>query len=166
MREGALEGAPAEETVAFWKKAALLHRGVSAAQQAIGQARTRIEQLREAAGRSQSAPDGIDREIYEIEQALHEVEKGLSGSGAKNEVGEPTEATVADRLGAVLIGTRFSTYGPTPTHRKSLQWGQESFSELRSQLNRVLTERIPAVEDRLADAGAPWTPGAPIPPIE
>lgn len=166
MREGALEGAPAEETVAFWKEAALLHRGVSAAQQAIEQARTRIEHLQEAASRSQSAPDGIDRDLYEIKQAIYEVEKGLSGSGAKNEVGEPTEATVASRLGAVLIGTRFSTYGPTPTHRKSLQWGQESFSDLRSQLNRVLTERIPAVEARLAEAGAPWTPGAPIPAVE
>lgn len=165
MREGALQGAPPEETVAFWRQVAALQRGVTAAGRAVELARSRADDLRTALARSQIAPDGVDQDLYAIERNLYEIEEGLSGSQAKGEVGELATAAVTDRLSAALIGTVFSTYGPTPTHRQSLEWGREAFAELRERINAILTERIPSVERRLQEAGAPWTPGAPIPPL-
>jgi len=166
MREGALKGAPTDEVVAFWEDVAMLNRGVSASNQAIGDARDRLKAMHKAVARSRSAPDGLDKALYGIEQDLYDIKEGLTGSQVKGEVGEPTKTSVMDRLGAAALGTHFSTYGPTPTHEQSLEWGKQDFQDLRSRLNAILTERIPAVEQQLADSGAPWTPGAPIPPVE
>jgi len=165
MRKGALKGAPNDRVVAFWQDVAMLNRSVSAAGQAIGNARDRIKAMHQAVARSRTAPDGLDQDLYSIEQSLYDIEEGLGGSQVKGEVGEPAMASVSTRLSAAAIGTRFSTYGPTPTHEQSLEWGKQAFQDLRSRLNAILTERIPAVEQKLADSGAPWTPGAPIPPV-
>ena len=166
MREGALKGAPTDQVVAFWQDVAMLNRSVSAASQAIGNARDRIKAMHTAVARSRTTPDGLDKDLYAMEQDLYDIEEGLSGSQVKGEVGEPAKASVSTRLAAAAIGTRFSTYGPTPTHEQSLEWGKQAFQDLRTRLNAILTERIPAVEQKLADSGAPWTPGAPIPPVK
>ncbi|HKL53188.1 MAG TPA: hypothetical protein VJ902_04460, partial [Wenzhouxiangellaceae bacterium] len=62
-----------------------------------------------------------------------------------------------------MIGTGRSTYGPTPTHERSLEIAEQQFDEVRADLNRLVEQRIPALEDALFDAGAPWTPGSPVP---
>ena len=72
---------------------------------------------------------------------------------------------MSTRLRAVSSGTRSSTYGPTPTHRRSLEIAEQELEVLRQRLNAVLEERLPALEKQLQEAGAPWTPGQPVPPV-
>ena len=62
-------------------------------------------------------------------------------------------------------GTAWSTYGPTPTHRRSLEIAEKEFASVRARLDAVLDERLPAFEKRLDQAGAPWTPGRPVPAL-
>jgi hypothetical protein len=61
------------------------------------------------------------------------------------------------------FGSAFSTYGPTPAQRRSLEIAQEEYEVVRSRLDALLTTRLPAFERALQEAGAPWTPGGPIP---
>ena len=63
------------------------------------------------------------------------------------------------------MGTAWSTYGPTPTHRRSLEVGEKELAAVRERLNAVLDVRLPALEKKLEQAGAPWTPGRPVPPL-
>ena len=93
------------------------------------------------------------------------IEEGLSGHQSRGAVGEPGVHAVSTRLRAVSSGTRSSTYGPTPTHRRSLEIIEQEFGVLRGRLNTVLEERLPALERQLEAAGAPWTPGQPVPPV-
>jgi hypothetical protein len=53
-----------------------------------------------------------------------------------------------------------STYGPTPTHRRSLEIAEAEFAKVA-----VLEQRLPAFEKRLEEKGAFWTPGRPVPPL-
>ena len=115
--------------------------------------------------RSRSAPSGLDAELHAIEQELYSIEEALSGNRSRRAVGEANVHTVSTRLRAVSSGTRSSTYGPTPTHRRSLEIAEEEFRGLRERLNAVLEERLPALERALEEAGAPWTPGQPLPPV-
>ncbi len=36
---------------------------------------------------------------------------------------------------------------------------------MRERLNAILERRLPAFEKKLEQAGAPWTPGRPVPPL-
>jgi septal ring factor EnvC (AmiA/AmiB activator) len=165
LRKGALEGASPEETVAFWQQLAATRRATTAASRALTRAFERTKELQVALGRSRSAPNSLDAELHAIEQELYAIEEGLSGHRSRGAVGEANVHTVSTRLRAVSSGTRSSTYGPTPTHRRSLEIAQQEFEALRQRLNAVLEERLPALEKKLEEAGAPWTPGQPVPPV-
>ena len=62
-----------------------------------------------------------------------------------------------------MIGTMFSTYGPTPTHRRSLEIAAENFAGIRDGLKRIHGSDLPALRARLDAAGVPWTPGRAVP---
>ena len=63
----------------------------------------------------------------------------------------------------VYNGISSSSYGPTPSHRKSLDYARETFAPIRSRLNAIIESDIPALRDAVREAGAPWGQGQPIP---
>ena len=166
MREGALEGAAPEKTVAFWRRTAELEGKLGAAGKVLEALKEKVEAMDQALAASQSAPDGLDRGLYELRQDLYEVEVRLYGQPAKRQVGEPERPTVGSRLRAAKMGSDMSTYGPTPNIEKTLRIAEEQFAEIREELNELRDDRIPAFRQKLIDAGAPWTPGQEIPKVD
>jgi hypothetical protein len=140
-------------------------RATSAAAQAVGQALKRVEDLGTALGRSRSGPDGLDTELNAIRQELFAIDEALAGNRARASVEDDGPVTVTRRVRVAQVGTAFSTYGPTPTHRRSLEIAEAEFTGLRERLNAVLEQRLPAFEKKLEQAGAPWTSGRPVPPL-
>jgi photosystem II stability/assembly factor-like uncharacterized protein len=165
MRPGALPGADPKETAAFLARVAEVSRATGAATQALSQALTRVETLGTAVGRSRSAPDELDAELHAIRQELHAIDEALVGNRARASVEDDGVVTVTRRVQVAQVGTAWSTYGPTPTHRRSLEIAEKEFAAVRERLNAVLEQRLPALEKRLEQAGAPWTPGRPVPPL-
>jgi photosystem II stability/assembly factor-like uncharacterized protein len=165
LRPGALPGADPKETAAFLARLSEVSRASSAATQAVSQALRRAEALATALGRSRSAPDGLDAELHAIRQELHAIDEALGGNRARAAVEDDGPITVTRRVQVAQIGTAFSTYGPTPTHRRSLEIAEQELAKVRERLNAVLEQRLPAFEKKLEQAGAPWTPGRPVPPL-
>lgn len=166
MHGSALPGAEPADTVAFWQRIAGVQRATSAAGQALTQANERIGHLRTAIQRSTTVPGELDAELEAIRLALDDIQVRLNGHPSKGAVGESDIHTVGQRLQVAMMGTMFSSYGPTPTHRRSLEIAETEFAGIRGQLKPILEQRLPALEQRLEDAGAPWTPGRPIPAID
>jgi hypothetical protein len=165
MRQGALPGADPQETAAFLARVAAASRATTAATQAVSQALKRVDALGTALDRSRSGPDGLDAELHAIRQELHSIDEALVGNRARSAVEDDGPHTITRRVQVAEIGTAFSTYGPTPTHRRSLEIAEQEFAGVRARLNAVLEERLPAFEKKLEQAGAPWTPGRPVPPL-
>jgi photosystem II stability/assembly factor-like uncharacterized protein len=165
LRQGALPGADPGETAAFLARVADVSRASSAATQAVSQALKRAEALGTALDRSRSAPDGLDAELHAIRQELHAIEEALVGNRARATVEDDGPITVTRRVQVAQAGTGWSTYGPTPTHRRSLEIAEQELAKVRERLNAVLEQRLPAFEKKLDQAGAPWTPGRPVPPL-
>jgi hypothetical protein len=136
-------------------------RASSAATQAVSQALKRVESLGTALDRSRSAPDGLDAERHAIRRELQEIDEALVGNRARGTVEDDPTMTIARRVGVAQFGTAWSTYGPTPTHRRSLEIAEQELAKVRERLNVVLEQRLPAFEKKLEQAGAPWTPGRP-----
>ncbi len=170
MRTGALEGAEPEVVVAFWKRLARMERAVSAAGQTIRDLEGKLGDLKTAIAFSSTAPateeTGWDAKWQALRDELFILEEMLDGKQSKEPIGELKRKTISGRLGAVDTGVSLSTYGPTPTHLRAMEIVEEEFAEIRTRLNALKTEAIPAFEMALMEAGAPYVDGAAIPPAQ
>lgn len=162
MRKGSLPGRPVEELVAFWRRLSLLHRGLSGANLLLTALQERIGHMQQAILRSGAGAE-LDRELEGARQELFALQTSLNGNASMGAIGEAQPAGLNDRYWHALIGTMFSSYGPTPAHERSLQIAESEFTALRDRVNRYHQQTLPALERRLIEAGAPWTPGQPLP---
>ncbi len=163
LREGALAGASPQDTVAFWDRLARLERGAVAADRATDVLQTKIDDLKIALGRTRAAPDALDDQWRTLQTELQDIVEVLSGNQAMAEIGQDPPPNVLSRIGKVEIGTSQSTYGPTPTHIQTLEIAEADFENVRTRLNALQAETIPAFEAALIEAGGPWTKGGLIP---
>jgi photosystem II stability/assembly factor-like uncharacterized protein len=156
MRKGALEGADPEETAAFWQEIAGLQRGTTAASLALRNALKKVDVLQKALSRTPEAPGTLDTRLHDLRQKLLILDEQLNGNRSKRQVGEKNNPTINTRLYAAMSGVSSSTYGPTPTHKRSLEIAVTQFGELKSALENILDKELPELEKALQDAGAPW----------
>jgi hypothetical protein len=163
LNQGALKGATPVITAAFWQEITDLYRQTSAANTAIQNALKRMEYLKLALGRTTTTPGNLDKEMHTLNQELLELDGILNGNRAKRKIGEDRDPTILSRLSFAMGGTANSTYGPTPTHKKSFEIALKQFTALKSTLESVLNAKLPAFEKKLVEAGAPWVEGQPIP---
>ncbi len=163
LRGGALPGAEPEEVVAFWERLADMELAMVAANQTLGSLETKLENLKKAIAHSRAAPDGLDDQWQAIRTELSDINEALNGSRAMSMIGEVGPMTIQGRFQQVMVGTSFSTYGPTPSHRRNLDHAEEGFADIKQRLNRLTQTTIPAFEAALLEAGAPWVPGGAIP---
>ncbi|MFV2074183.1 MAG: glycosyl hydrolase, partial [Thermoanaerobaculales bacterium] len=163
MREGALPQAAPEEVASFMREAARLQRAVTAAAEAMELGFKRIKNLETALARSTTDPGGLDSELAVLKSRLFTLEEALKGNTSERQMGEPQVPSVAGRLRVATMGDRLSTYGPTATHRRSLEIATEGFRDIRAGLASLLEVDLPALEKKMEAAGVPWTPGRPLP---
>jgi hypothetical protein len=162
LREGALPGAPPDAVAAFVAEVEELNGRVSAATQALDRATERVELLAHVVARSTAAPE-LESERHRIRQELYRLDAALRGDRSRAEVAAPQPPSIGDRLGVAQIGSQFSTYGPTPTHRRAVAIANAELATWKSDFERVVGGELLALEKRLDAAGVPWTPGRPIP---
>jgi hypothetical protein len=58
-----------------------------------------------------------------------------------------------------------SDYGPTPHHRRQLEIAEAEFAEILPDLKQLLEVELPALEAKMEDEKAPWSPGRPLPEV-
>lgn len=163
LYEGALAASDPKEVAAFWRETEILNKSTSAATKALEKALARVKLLQNALVRITAAPGKLDSELHHLEQSLLALDEQLNGNRSKRQVGEIRKPTIVYRLGISSNGTFNSTYGPTPNHKRSLEIAATEFRELKSELDKIINEELPRVEQALRAAGAPWIDGQEIP---
>jgi photosystem II stability/assembly factor-like uncharacterized protein len=163
LREGTLPAAPPTEVAAFLAGLDDLDRAVKGATALIAETKRRIEGVQDALMRSTIADAALQAEADALRKRLLALEEDLSGDRRRSRFGDDGPPSIVARLRVAQRGTRSSTYGPSPTHRQSLDIAREGFAALRAGLTRLIETDLPAIERRLEEAGAPWTPGRGVP---
>jgi hypothetical protein len=160
---GTLPGTGAVETAAFLREVSELQLAIHGAKEAIEGRLARITTMKRALDRS-TVPDlALDEALRGLERRLLDLELELVGDRKRRRMGDATEPSVTGRLEVAVRGNRRSTYGPTATHRRSLELARERYAELQTELSAVIEVEMPALERQLDDAGVPWTPGRGVP---
>lgn len=162
MRSGTLKGATPQEVTDFARKTSLAMRAVTAAAATLGDLQTKIGLFRKALDRSAASDASLDNEWHALRTEILELEEELTGLKARQRKGA-APATIQSRIFLAMYGAS-STYGPTKTHKEQFDYAMVAFASLKDRLNSLTQTRVPNFQKALEDAGAPWTPGAAIPP--
>ncbi|UTW46309.1 glycosyl hydrolase [bacterium SCSIO 12696] len=163
MNQGALPGSPMEATVGFWKQIIQAKRDAGAVYQGLKAATDKVAMLQLAIQQSSVEPGGLDEELHQLRSQLLEINHHLNGDQSKAEVYLSNVKTIQNLISVAENGTAFSSYGPTPTHKESLAWAQRQLTEESEKLRRIVEVAIPAVEEKLKAAGAPYVTGQKLP---
>ncbi|HEX2251806.1 MAG TPA: glycosyl hydrolase [Thermoanaerobaculia bacterium] len=155
---GTLPGATPAERTAFMESYADLVRRAEAVDASLEETARRLDVLQVALSRSRAGEE-LFAMVRQLETRVADLELAVSGDGLRRGKGETTEPSIDDRLGTVFLGNYWSTYGPTPTHRRSLEIAGEELTRVQQDLRGLLTDDLPRLERAMDAAGVPWTPG-------
>ncbi|MDT8319633.1 MAG: hypothetical protein RQ826_03825, partial [Xanthomonadales bacterium] len=162
MRERALPGAAPEQVAAFASELDDMSRRVSGADAAISALLTETGAIKETLLRSDASMQ-LREQARAIELDLLGLQQAIRGNEKRALYNDPGPVSINQRVNAAMMGTFLSTYGPTPTHRRSLEIAESSFAEVGASLDSIVDQRMPALRQALDAAGVPWTPGRGIP---
>lgn len=155
LKEGHLKGAPNEEVAAFWQEVQNTRALASALNKEINDARSKIEVLMKSYERGNELNEELEQSILDTRKKLLDLKQKFSGSEARSEVGEKSEyPTIWNYLSAASSGTGSSTYGPTPTHTKSLENAKTIYNQVNTELDSIKT-KMDEFEVKLKEIGAP-----------
>jgi photosystem II stability/assembly factor-like uncharacterized protein len=163
LRKGALEGPSQEETLAFRKNVSEMQRAFRALYISLDKAFGKVNQMEASLKNASFKPEALNDQLHDIKMKLTDIQTELRGSSSKNEIGEKSPLTIGSRILRVALGTANSTYGPTQTHRESLEIAKEEFAGLKQDFEQIAEEQIPQLLTELFEAGAPWIEGMPVP---
>jgi photosystem II stability/assembly factor-like uncharacterized protein len=160
--EHGLPGASAEEVVAFAARLDNLNRQLSGAESAVTELLVETRAIKETLLRS-SAPDTLRDQARSLELELLGMQQKISGNEARDLYGDTGPVSIKRRLEVAVMGTFRSTYGPTVTHRRSVEIAELEFTDIKSSILRISEVEMPALREELNNAGVPWTPGRGVP---
>lgn len=155
LREGVLEGSTPEETAAFWQEISEFRKKLTAFQIELEDHLQKVKALDYALQQAQTVPGEADELLHEIREELLDIETRIEGPKAMEQVGVRYPPTILRRLRVATTGTRYSTYGPTATHKKSLDLAKEQFTKVQTQMNAVVNTKLPTIENLLEEANGP-----------
>ena len=160
MKKGALDGATPDFTAAFWRELEDINIDLSATSTVLREQRDKVILMTIALSKSRSAPGDLDAQLHELNTKLELMNKQFSGDPLRSAVGEKSLPTIGQRVNVAAMGTRTSTYGPTPTHRQSLAIARKQLDALKTELAAIIENDIPQLEKALIEAKAPYVKGS------
>jgi hypothetical protein len=164
LRERGLKGASMDEVVAFTRELDELNRQVTGAGSALAALLVETGAMKTALQRS-AAVDTLRDSVRSLELELLTLQESLAGNARRSLYNHPERVSINRRLEVAKLGTFRSTYGPTETHRQSLQIADSEFSSLNARLAEISRQEMPALRLQLEEAGVPWTPGRVLAPV-
>ena len=154
-----LKAADAAELLAFQKRTARLQRAVLGATEAAEEAQTRLKHIAKAVDETPTADAALSQEARRIDRALDDVLIALRGDETIRARNEPVPQAIAERVSAIVSSHWSATIAPTGTNRQAYAVAAEAFDKQLAALRALVDGDLRALEQKLEQAGAPWTPG-------
>ena len=146
-------------SLAFQQEAAELYRAVQGAGRTMGEARRKLDHIRQAINDTPALDRSLLDTVDVLEEKLADLAVAMNGDNTITSRSEPATPGIRSRVGSVMWGTRSITSAPTATQRKQLEIAARQFAPLLEELRGIVTEDIAGLEKILEEAGAPFTPG-------
>ena len=160
---GSSEEVDREAIIDFAKQAAKLSNAVSAASSVAQEVQSQLTSIQGVIERTPDLDVTLVNEVRELELRLMDVMEKFNGDPTKSRRNESAYPGLQSRIRTMMGGAMSSLTGPTGTHRNQYDIAGEEYEEVIGDLRTLVDEDIPALFEKLDEAGAPWTPGRKIP---
>ncbi|MEM0940985.1 MAG: glycosyl hydrolase [Bacteroidota bacterium] len=157
LREGTLEGSPIDEVVTFWRAYEELSRDVSSTAIQLSNAQKMVDKLLDASTHANVTTELLN-EVSTLQQTLNALDTELNGHPAKSQIGEKSKPTIGARLFAITRGVTTSTYGPTSTHKVTMEIVRTQLSEMDNNLQEAKSQ-AKIIADQIHAIGGSWVEG-------
>ena len=157
LYEGSLPGKSLQEVTSFWRQYEDTSRDVNALWTQLNNAQKTAKKLM-AAGVKANVGNDLLTQIAKLNSGLKSLQSEMGGNPAKNEIGEKNNMTISDRLFALDRGISRSTYGPTDTHKQTMDIVVKEWSALNDKLQayKVTASNLAR---QIVEAGGSWIEG-------
>lgn len=145
--------------VAWQRQAAELQRSIQGTSDILRNANQKVKYLKEAVFSVAEPNQNFVKDILDLENKLRGLQDKLFGDRVTNQLDIDKEPSINSRLFNAIYSGYSSTSEPTTTMKNQLQWAGEEYETMNAELKQVIEKDIPAIEKKLEDAGAPYTPG-------
>jgi len=161
---------PAEnrgELVAYQRKVAELARSAQGAEKLAYSLMDRVHSIRQALLRTPVTDTLLAAEVVSVQKALDEILWAFNGEPPKASFEEtrPAPLPINERLGSIIWSHWGSTSEVTQTQKNSYDILTEVLPQLIERLKTLQEVSLKTIEQKLEQAGAPYTPGR-IPEIK
>jgi photosystem II stability/assembly factor-like uncharacterized protein len=150
------------EQLQFQQKASRLLRAALGAAAVVEDVKERLRYINKSLLDTAAAGPELPARAREIELKLADIDLRLNGDRIAAKYQEPTLPSILDRIDRITEGF-WSTAKTTTTHLRQYEIAAEEFAEVYESLKALLEVDLKALEQEMDRAGAPWTPGRPIP---
>ena len=157
---------PAQEratVLAFQRETGALQRAVLGTVRAVQDADERLTAVSAALDVTPAADARLHARVRDLRLRLADIRDVLNGDRTRTARAEPDMPGVVARVNQVVFGHWNALHGPTETHREQYRLASARFADVYADAQQLLEQDLPALESALEDAGAPWTPGRPLP---
>ena len=158
IREGVLKGVDYATLDRYRKEITTVQNDLQRLMDQYDQAETTLKGLKKAVSHTPASPAQFIEELFMIEKSMKDIQRKAEGSPARAEIGERNPPTVQNHMRTAYRGMT-TTYGPTPLHRNSLNIAQAILEELRPEIEAIRLQKLPALIEKLKEAGAPYIIG-------
>lgn len=156
--DGALPRKSFKEMDGFREATFAFQQDLTATNIALSQSQQTVDAMLRALNKAASPSDDLFKRLNETRIVLLDIDKELHGNAIKDEIGERSNPTASDgnSLGRRALG---NTYGPTDEHKGLLTRVQSQLRKVKAKLLPIVNTTLPALEDDIKKAGAPWIEG-------
>ena len=143
---------------AFQSQVNELSGQVSAVSQRMRELSNQMRHMKEAILLSTVDHSDMSLLYEQLESEAYELQARLEGDRVASELDIDRPPSVANRVGYLIYEQSNSTAEPTQTHRSSFAIAREEFEEINQRFVKLLEEPYAALQNKLKEAGAPYTP--------
>lgn len=145
--------------VAFQKSVAKLQADMAVIGRLLSESRNKLRHIKVAIKRVEAPIENFSTTVKTIEDEIKEIQLALYGDAVKRrlDIGQPL--SLASRLGSIGYEQKYSTAQPTQTHLESYAIVKEALPAIKVRMERIFNEKLKALEQKLIQAGAPYSPG-------
>jgi photosystem II stability/assembly factor-like uncharacterized protein len=145
--------------VAFQESASELMRRIGGAGEEMGRVQNRLRHMRAALVETPRADPALFGRMDQLGRQLADVQLRLWGDNARGRLSESSVPSISGRVGRVIGGHWDTRQPPTETMRTNIELASADFEEVLRELVTLIEGDLVRLEEDLAAAGAPWTPG-------
>lgn len=154
-----LPAANRAELVEFQREAQELMRAFTGASAMMRDIDNRLKHIRKAVYAIPAPTADLVSSLQAIDGKMYDIRKAMNGDRVAGELDKGAPASISSRIYSVAYDMWSSTSAPTQTMRDGIRIAAEEFKPQLASIKKVLNEDLKALERKLEEAGAPYTPG-------